>query len=167
LGYTVTFDETNLERYIINATLHPLSDSEQKEEIPVLIDTGAFNNMIDIDLVEGFGHFIPVYISVTMGGEKGRTDGCILPKVQIGDLVMTNVFAMAFPLGDWLKGHMVLGANALNNWDFTISRTNGTIMFCENVPKDAPNKANPYQNYFKNGKYMALQKEQFPGLGGV
>ena len=85
--------------------------------------------------------------------------GCIIPKIIIGNFEMIKMFALAFSFSDWLTRHVILGANVLNNWDFTTSRTDNIIEFSERIPPDAPNKKNPYQNYFRNGEYVAVQDE--------
>jgi len=115
--------------------------------------------MVDIDHAKNFGIMLPITIPISIGGSLGEAQGCILPKVTLGDFEMSRVFALAFPFKDWLAGHIILGANVLNNWDFATSRTRNTIKFVEEIPPDAPNKKNPYQNYFTGGEYVAVQDE--------
>ncbi|MCL2168963.1 MAG: hypothetical protein FWB74_02930 [Defluviitaleaceae bacterium] len=124
--------------------------------------------MIDVKLVNRYGRLLPnSYFDVIIGGYIGKAQGCVLDKLSIGDLTMERVFVMAYPFDSWLTGHILLGANVMNNWDLTISRSDDVIRLVERVPVDAPNKVNSYQNFFKNGKYMALQEEEFELQGGV
>jgi hypothetical protein len=159
LAYTIKLLEDTRHRYIAYATLHGIGDAESRSDIRTLVDTGAFNTMIDTDFAKQFGTMLPLYIPVVIGGHSGMTQGCILNKVTLGDFNMTRVFALTFPFTDWLTRHIVLGTNVLNNWDFTPSRTDDKITFIERIPHDAPNKVHPYQNYFRNGEYVAVQDE--------
>jgi hypothetical protein len=117
--------------------------------------------MIDFDLAKRFGTILPTKIPISIGGNLGEAQGCIIHKVAIGDFEMTRMFALAFPFKDWLVRHIILGANVLNNWDFTTSRTDNVIRFIERIPHDVPNKEHPYQNYFTEGLYVAVQDEMF------
>jgi len=115
--------------------------------------------MVDIDHANDFGILLPMKIPISIGGNLGEAQGCILPKVALGDFEMSRVFALAFPFKDWLTDHIILGANVINNWDFTTSRTKNMIRFIEEIPPDVPNKKHPYQNYFTSGEYVAVQDE--------
>jgi len=125
----------------------------------MLLDTGAFNTMIDFELAKRFGIMLPITIPITIGGNAGEAIGCIMPYLTVGDFEITRMFALAFPFKDWLVRHIILGANVTNNWEFTTSRTKNLIKFTEDVPPDAPNQKYPYQNYFTKGKYVAVQNE--------
>jgi len=144
-------------RIIIDGHIHSQNSSGLKLPTKIFVDTGAFNTMIDIDIVQDFGVLLPMPFEVTIGSYKGIATGCILHEVSMGDFLVKRVFAMAYPFEGWLRGHMLLGLNVMNNWDYTISRSNNIMRFVENVPHDAPNKVSPYQNFFKNGKYVAVQ----------
>jgi len=82
----------------------------------------------------------------------------------MGNFEMTRVFALAFPFRDWLVRHIILGANVLNNWEFTASRTKNEIRFTEEIPPYVPNQLYPYQNYFIGGEYVAVQDEMLDAL---
>jgi len=142
-----------------HATISDINSSRKRTQIKTLIDTGAFNTMIDIELAKNFGTMLSIKVPISIGGSFGEAQGYILPKVALGDFEMLRVFALAFPFKDWLARHIILGANVLNNWDFITSRTDNVIRFSERIPPDAPNKEHPYQNYFMNGAYVAVQLE--------
>ena len=164
MDYTVNLLEEVPHRYLLYMELSNPKSSRKPIEVTTLLDTGAFNSMIDLNLAERFCFMLPIYIPISIGGNLGEAQGCILHTVKLGDFEMSRVFALAFPFKDWLVRHIILGANVLNNWDFTTSRTNNTIRFTERVPPDAPNKENPYQNYFRSGEYVAVQDEVINAL---
>jgi hypothetical protein len=122
-----------------------------------LLDTGAFNTMIDLELAKKFGVILPIIVPITIGGNLGESQGCIIHNIKLGNFNMTRVFALAYPFKDWLVRHIIIGTNVLNNWDFLTSRMDNTIRFTERIPHDVPNKKYPYQNYFINGEYVAIQ----------
>jgi hypothetical protein len=128
-------------------------------DVRVLIDTGAFNTMIDLALISNFGTVLPSGMDISIGGNAGHARFCIIDNLTIGGLTMTRVFALAYPFEGWLMGHIILGANILNNWDFKISRTDDMMQFCERLPPDVPYKKHPYLNYFKGGGYVNIQDE--------
>jgi hypothetical protein len=143
------------DRYIADAILHAKG---MNQKVVVFIDTGAFNTMVDMQYAKDFGALLPLHMHIAIGGRELKTQACILHKVVMGDLVMEQVFALACPFKDWLRGHILLGLNVMNNWDFTISRSDNKMRLIERIPEIAPNKTEPYRNYFKNGKYIALQE---------
>ena len=106
-----------------------------------------------------YGIMLPVTQYVSIGGSRGQAQGCIIPSLTMGSFKMNRVFMLAFPFTDWLVRHIIIGANVMNNWDFTISRTDNAMRFTEKIPPDAPNKTNPYQNYFEGAMYVAVQDE--------
>ena len=142
-----------------HAKLNNPKSSQEATRVMTLLDTGAFNTMIDLGYAKRFGVMLPMHIPISIGGGLGEAQGCILHKVSLGNFEMTRVFALAFPFKDWLVRHIILGANVLNNWDFMTSKTNNCIRFSESIPPGAPNKENPYQNYFRSGEYVAVQDE--------
>jgi len=113
--------------------------------------------MIDTKIAKDFAVPLPIKIPISIGGKAGVAQGCVIHKIAFGDFEMSRVFAMAYPFDDWLMRHIILGTNVLNNWDFTISRSDNSIKLCQRIPEDAPNKEYPYQNYFKGGEYVAVQ----------
>jgi hypothetical protein len=146
-------------RYIALATLESADLSQGMTDVPVLIDTGAFNTMIDSALAQKFGVLLPGNMTISIGGKTGIAQFCIISNMTLAGCTISRVFALAYPFDDWLMGHILLGANVLNNWDFTISRSRNVLEFTENIPIDAPNKLYPYQNFFKDGLYVAIQEE--------
>ena len=159
MAYTIDLLQDIRHRYITLATLHDVKDAQPMPDVRVLLDTGAFNTMIDVDLVDTYGALLPFFIPVTIGGHSGEAQGCVLYRVSIGNFELTRVFALAYPFKDWLTQHIVLGTNVMNNWDFATSRVDNKIRFSERIPDDAPNKNYPYQNYFINGEYVTVQSE--------
>ena len=123
----------------------------------MLIDTGAFNTMIDSAIIADFGILLPLKIPIAIGGAAGETQACMLHRIEMGNFVMENVFAMAYPFKDWLSGHIILGLNVMNNWDFCISRADHELRFTERISEHLPNKTNLYQNYFRGSQYVATQ----------
>jgi hypothetical protein len=104
------------------------------ENVSTFVDTGAFNTMIDDALVDLVGYRLPLYIPISIGGYAGEAQGCILHRVILGNFAFESVFAMSFPFKDWLKDHIILGANVMNNWDFKISRSDNTMSISEKNP---------------------------------
>ena len=156
---TIKLIEQIRHRYIALANIHNADLTRSLPDVRTLVDTGAFNSMIDIDLATDYGIMLPMKIQISIGGNLGEAQGCILPKVTFGNFEMSRVFVLAFPFKDWLTDHIILGANVLNNWDFTTSRTDNVIKLSERIPPYAPNQKHPYQNYFTNNEYVAIQDE--------
>jgi hypothetical protein len=146
-------------RYLAEISLSNIDATRIDPEVMMLLDTGAFNTMVDFELAKRFGTMLNFTIPVSIGGNSGEAHACILHKLSVGDFEMTRVFTLAYPFTDWLTRHIILGTNVLNNWEFTTSRKNNTIKFIENIPDDAPNKEHPYQNYFLKGEYIAVQED--------
>ena len=159
MGYTLKLLGKIRHRYIANVAVSNLDSSIVDHEVKMLLDTGAFNTMIDFDLAKRFGVMLSIKTPISIGGHLGEAQGCIIPKLTVGGFEMQRVFVLAFPFKDWLVRHIILGANVLNNWDFTTSRTDNVIRFSERIPHDVPNKEYPYQNYFIKGEYVAVQDE--------
>jgi hypothetical protein len=134
LGYTIELLPGTRHRYITRSQIVSFNTSQKDDDVITLIDTGAFNTMIDLSIAERFVTMLPLTMPISIGGNLGEAQGCIIHK-------------------------FTLGTNIMNNWDFTTSRTDNMIKFTENIPPDAPNKRNPYQNYFRNGEYVAVQDE--------
>ena len=155
MDYTIELRSEVRHRFIASVALSNEDSSRVDQKVMMLLDTGAFNTMIDFGLAKSFGFLLPISI----GGSLGEAQGCIIPQIIVGNFEMTRVFTLAFPFKDWLMRHIILGANVLNNWDFMTSRTDNVIRFSERIPPDTPNKENPYQNYFRSGKYVAVQYE--------
>lgn len=164
MGYTINLLSEIRHRYIAHAKLSRHDLEQQADGVMTLLDTGAFNTMIDLRLAKRFGIMLPMKIPVSIGGNLGEAQGCILSCVKLGDFEMTRVFALSFPFKDWLVRHIILGANVTNNWEFTTSRTKNVIRFTEEIPPDAPNQKHPYQNYFISGEYVAVQDDAFVAL---
>ena len=70
-------------RYIAHSTICNADASQVREDIKTLIDTGAFNTMIDLSLAERFGIMLPIKIPVSIGGNLGESQGCIIPKLIV------------------------------------------------------------------------------------
>lgn len=155
--YTAKLKEDEPDRILTTATMIGSNLGQTPIDVPVLIDTGAFNTMVDSAIVGYFGKILTYKFGIKIGGNDGIAQGCILYDVEIGGKRMKNVFALAYPFEDWLRGHILLGLNVMNNWEYTISRAKNTMNFVEEIPPEAPNQKNPYQNYFKDKKYVALQ----------
>ena len=159
MDYTIELRDDIRHRFIAHAKLNNFDSSRQSPKVLTLLDTGAFNSMIDIGLAKTFATLLPITIPISIGGNLGEAHGCIIHKVTLGNFEMKRVFAMAFPFKDWLMRHIILGANVLNNWEFVLSKANNVVKLSERVPHDAPNKKHPYQNYFIKGEYVAIQDE--------
>jgi predicted aspartyl protease len=132
------------------------------ENVRVLIDTGAFNTMIDRALAEKFATLLPDSMAISIGGKTGKAQICIIHSLTLsGGITLNRVAALAYPFDDWLLRHIILGTNVLNNWKFTISRSSDTLWFTEELPSDASNKEYPYQNFFVDSRYIAVQEINF------
>jgi hypothetical protein len=159
LGNIVKLLDDVRHRYIAFATLFNDEVSQVMTDVRILVDTGAFNTMIDSALANKFGILLPEKMTVSIGGKIVDTQFCIIRNLAIDGHNLTRVFALACPFDNWLMGHILLGTNVLNNWEFSISRSRDVLEFSEKVPTDAPNKKHPYQNYFKDGSYIAVQDD--------
>ena len=157
--YTVNLLDDVRHRYVTLASLSNAEMTQTMTDVRVLIDTGAFNTMIDLALAQRFGILLPESMVVSIGGKTGKARFCVISSITLHNCTLTRIFALAYPFDDWLMGHILLGTNVLNNWAFTISRSRDVLEFSERIPYDAPNKVFPYQNYFKDGDYIAVQDE--------
>ena len=162
MAYTIDLLGDIRHRYMALATVHSMGDKSSMPDIMTLFDTGAFNTMIDIDHAKKYGAMLNMPVPVVIGGHSGIAEGCILWKVSFGDFHMERVFALAYPFEDWLSQHIIIGTNVTNNWEYMTSRTKNIITLEECVPADAPNQIYPYQNYFRKGKYIAVQDDFMP-----
>ena len=157
--YTIDLLGDVRHRYVALASISNAEMTQTMTDVHVLIDTGAFNTMIDFALAQRFGILLPESMTVSIGGKTGTAQFCVIGNITLNNCVLTRVFALAYPFDDWLMGHLLLGTNVMNNWDFLISRSRDILEFSEKIPFDAPNKRFPYQNYFKDGNYVAVQAE--------
>ena len=157
--YTVNLIQRIRHRYVALASLSNADKSHVMTDIRVLFDTGAFNTMIDATLAGKFGTLLPYSMAISIGGKAGKAQYCIIDSMTFGNFSMSRVFALAYPFEGWLMRNIILGTNVINNWDFTISRTNDILQFSEKFPPDVPFKKYPYLNYFKGGNYVATQDE--------
>jgi len=129
-----------------------------------IVDTGCVNTLVDEKILEiidyvDLGFSQPIKIA----GKSTVSRAVILKQVNFGGHNIDNMIVFAAPLtGTPVVGRMLLGLNTLNNWNYTVKRTENIIEFIEtlNLPVGA-NQKNKYANYFdKNGNYVLI--EEFP-----
>ena len=159
--HRIKLEEKDISRYITTASLETFNGLRQKTNIRVLIDTGAFNSMIDLSILNDkrvLAELTGTTHIVSVGGYSGIARGCIIYKMKMGDMEIRNVFAMAYPFNTWLADHIILGANTLNNWKFTISRKENLMTVIEDIPDCVLNKSEPYKSYCDSNKYIAVQE---------
>ena len=146
-------------RYVFKASLWDDRKKTYSDKINFLVDTGAFNTIIHIDLIHGHGKMLKQTMMTSVGGFKGEANICILDKIQIGDRTFENVVALAVPFEGELKDHILLGANVTNNWELTLSRKRNVLEATEELSAEALKRKFPYQYCYNNkGKVMALQE---------
>ena len=134
-----------------------LKNTEQA--VHVMLDTGSFNTIIHKALAPKHGKVLDQIMTVSVGGFKGEANICILDKIKIGDHILEKVVALAIPFEGELKDHILLDANATNNWEFTLSRKRNALEATEDFPEEALARKFPYRYCYSNkGKITALQE---------
>ena len=127
-----------------------------------IVDTGCVNTLVDEKILEivdyvDLGFSQPIKIA----GKSTTSKAIILKQVNFNGLIIDNMIVFAAPLtGTPVVGRMLLGLNTLNNWNYTVKRTENIIEFTEtiNLPVGATSK-NRYTNYFdKNGNYVLVEE---------
>ena len=128
-----------------------------------IVDTGCVNTLVDEKILEiidyiDLGFSQPIKIA----GKSTISKAIVLKYVVFGGLVINNMIVFAAPLtGMPVVGRMLLGLNTLNNWNYTVKRTDNIIEFSEviNFPIGA-NQKHKYSNYFdKHGNYVLIDEQ--------
>ena len=72
---------------------------------------------------------------------------------------MENILALAVPFDGELNNHIILGANVLKNWKFTVDSVAQRLDVTEKFSRQTLARQYPYRYYFNNkGQIMALQE---------
>jgi len=128
-----------------------------------IVDTGCVNTLLDEDILEVLD-FVDLGFSqpIKIAGKSTVSRAIILNNVDFGGLIIDNMLVFAAPLsGTPAVNRMLLGLNTLNNWNYTVKRTDNIIEFSETIK--LPAGANPkhkYTNYFdKNGDYVLIDEQ--------
>ena len=145
-------------RYVFEANLWESRNKKFGLPLTVLLDTGAYNTVIHKSLVASCGTMLKQTMKVAIGGFRGEANLCILHSMKIGGVEMQKIVALAVPFEDELKDHILIGANAINNWEITLlSRQQNRIEAFEQFSKEALARKYPYRYCFDNkGRIMAL-----------
>ena len=159
LSFSVELNPKRPCRYVFKAYLWDKYKERFGDKFNVLIDTGAFNTIVHKALVHRHGTMLKQTMITSVGGYTGESNLCILDKINIGGCVFEKVAALAVSFEGELKDHILLGANVMNNWDFTLSRSKNSLTVSEQFPETTSKREYPYRYCFDNkGRIMALQE---------
>ena len=158
-SFSVKLIQTRPSRYVFEANLwDSRAGGFSARNVEVLLDTGAFNTLIHAGLVKYHGVMLPQTLKTSIGGYSGNANICVLQKLQMGGHVLEKVVALAVPFQGELKDHILLGANVINNWKFTVSRLEHEIHVTEQFSSSALERQYPYRYCYDNtGHIMAFQ----------
>ena len=158
-SFWVNFDLSRPCRYVFESNLWNYRLKKFSAGIDVLLDTGSFNTVIHKDLVAKYGIMTAQTMKVSIGGFVGDADICILHKLRIGGHEMEKVVALAVSFDGELKNHILLGANVLKNWKFSISHLENRMEVTEQFSEEALARKYPYRYCFnRKGQVMAFQE---------
>ena len=125
-------------------------DKRFGELVNVLLDTGSFNTVIHDSLVARHGAMVGQKMKVSIGGYRGDADICVLHKLRIGEHILEKVVALAVPFDGELNNHILLGANVMKNWKFTVSSMENRLDVTEQFSDVAKVRDFPYRYCFDN-----------------
>ena len=141
------------------------AESADKLEIEVIVDSGCANTLLPLWVAQECGGIeLPLKKEINIAGNSRVAQAYMIPKLEFGGCVFTNVFVFAAEFRRELKERMLLGLNVLNNLRYTVDRDAGDFEFTERLPKSLPKMEFPYRNYFDdNGDYVMLS-DDFVGI---
>jgi hypothetical protein len=149
-------------RYVFESRLWNVRNKKYGNPVAVLLDTGSFNTIIHKTLLSDFGVTLKQTIHTNVGGFKGDANICIIEKMQIGNLILEKVAALAVPFEGELKDHILLGTNVTNNWKFTVSRLENTLEATEQLSEADLQQQYPYRCCYNNkGQVIAFQELEY------
>ncbi|MCL2603339.1 MAG: retroviral-like aspartic protease family protein [Defluviitaleaceae bacterium] len=158
-NFSVGLDPKRPWRYAFHVRLWDKTTGKFRAPVLTLLDTGAFNTIIHKELASTYGIILNKTMHVSIGGYKGDADLCIIHKMNIGNMVIENILALAVSFKGELKDHILLGANVTNNWDVGFSRRRNVLHATEDFPHDIPNRKYPYRYCYDNkGRIIAVQE---------
>jgi len=76
LDYTIELRDDIRHRFIAHTKLNNFDSSRQAPKVLTLLDTGAFNSMIDINLAKTFATMLPITIPISICGNLGEASIC-------------------------------------------------------------------------------------------
>ncbi|MCL2189786.1 MAG: retroviral-like aspartic protease family protein [Defluviitaleaceae bacterium] len=129
--------------------------------VETILDSGCANTMLPLRFAKKSGGLaLPLKKNINIAGNSGEAQGYIIPKIEIGGYVFTDVFVYAANYRNELSDKMLLGLNVINNLRYTIDRAAGNLEFTERLHDSLPNQAFPYRNYFDDvGNYVMLSED--------
>ncbi|MCL1997667.1 MAG: retroviral-like aspartic protease family protein [Turicibacter sp.] len=156
--YLIRLDEKRPSRYALKGLLWSNRKKNYASNVDILLDTGAFNTTISKNLAANYATPTAKQVTVKIGGFSGKVPVCIIHKLKIGNFVMENVAALSISFdSSELQDHILIGANILNNWRFTLCRHDNEMEVSEKILPSAPTKF-PYRYYHNSkGEIIALQ----------
>ena len=158
-SFSINFDLTRPCRYVFESNLWNSHLKKFSAGIDVLLDTGSFNTVVHKDLVVKYGVMTSQTMKVSIGGFVGEANICVLHKLRIGGYEIEKVVALAVSFDGELKNHILLGANVLKNWKFSISHLENRLDVDEQFSEEALARKYPYRYCFNRmGQVMALQE---------
>jgi len=119
---SIDLDKNRPCRYAFSAHLWNIKAAEYTLRADVLLDTGAYNTIINSSLVPRYANLTKGKMKVALGGFVGIADICIIKKMNLNGHIIENIAALAVPFKGELKDHILLGTNVINNWEITLSR---------------------------------------------
>ncbi|MCL1987047.1 MAG: hypothetical protein FWG64_03635 [Firmicutes bacterium] len=148
-------------RNIFVSEIYNQTEKKTKPKIHTLIDTGAANTMLDINLAKQYGNKLNITEPIVIAGYTAIATGYVMPKIVLdGKMTIQRIFVWGFPFeNNWLDGFLILGLNTLNNWRYLIDKSDNSFSIEENFPHDLLYKHNPYYNRFSKGNYVAFQDD--------
>jgi len=148
---SIDLDKTRPCRYAFSVNLWDIKAGEFAERFDVLLDTGAYNTIINKSLVPQYANLTKGKMKVALGGFVGIADICIIKKMNLNGHIIENIAALAVPFKGELKDHILLGTNVINNWEITLSRQKHKLSAKEEL-------ANYRYLYDNKGQVMSYQE---------
>jgi hypothetical protein len=128
--------------------------------VETIVDSGCANTLLPLKFARRCGGIaLPLKKTVNIAGNSREAQAYIIPKLEIGGFVFTNIFVFAAEFQRELSERMLLGLNVLNNLRYTVDRDAGEFEFAERLPKSLAQNNFPYRNYFDDfGNYVMLSE---------
>ncbi|MCL1998022.1 MAG: hypothetical protein FWG65_04560 [Turicibacter sp.] len=150
-NFSADLDQDRLHRYIFPVQLWDKARKKFSDNVDVLFDTGAFNTVIHKPLALKYATMLNGTMPIAIGGYKLIANICIIQQMRIDNHILHKIAALAVPFTGELKGHILLGANVINNWEVTLSRQKHRLSANEDV--------SAYRHIFNaKGQIMSFQE---------
>ena len=149
--FSIDLDKTKAFRYAFSVKLWNIESKRYSKNKNVMLDTGAFNTIINKEFAPLYAKILKGETHVALGGYVGKANYCIIKKMNINGHIIENIGALAVPFDGELKYHVLIGANTINNWKFTISRQENNLSATEQ-------RTNYRYCYNSKGQVMSYQE---------